>query len=84
MQITFYKLHQNPPAHYESAALRRFKNARTECIRSTCNESVQFAKLMANGTAPTNVKREAMLTAINAHKDNATKVIFILFININS
>ncbi|OXU29095.1 hypothetical protein TSAR_004262 [Trichomalopsis sarcophagae] len=75
MQITFYKLHQKPPAHYESAALRRFKNARTECIRSTSNESVHFAKLMANGNASVNAKKEAMIAAINAHKAYASKAV---------
>lgn len=74
MQITFYKIHQKPPAHYESAALRRFKSARTECIRSTSNESVHFAKLMAAGSETVNAKKAAMIAAINAHKNLATEV----------
>lgn len=77
MQLTFYKLHSKPPAHYESAALRRFENARTECIRSTCNESVYFAKLVTERNESTQVKKEAMLAAINAHKNIATQVIYI-------
>lgn len=35
------------PNHYGSAGLRRFKNARTECIRWTSTESVSFAKAMS-------------------------------------
>ncbi|XP_058805057.1 carnitine O-acetyltransferase-like isoform X2 [Phymastichus coffea] len=73
MQLTYYKLHNKPPAHYESAALRRFKNARTECIRSTCSESVSFAKLMTKNDEPENAKKAAMLAAINAHKKLANE-----------
>ncbi|XP_014204515.1 carnitine O-acetyltransferase-like isoform X2 [Copidosoma floridanum] len=73
MQVTFYRLHKKPPAHYESAALRRFKSARTECIRSTSNESVHFAKLMAYESEPISVKKAAMLAAINAHKNIANE-----------
>lgn len=74
MQITYYKLHKKPPAHYESAALRRFQNARTECIRSTSLESVNFSKLMLDNTKSLNAKKQAMLEAINAHKKIAGEV----------
>lgn len=74
MQITYYKLHQKPPAHYESAALRRFKNARTECIRSTSIESVEFAKLMTVECGSVAEKKKAMIKAINAHKKLANEV----------
>ena len=74
MQLTYYKLHRKPPAHYESAALRRFINARTECIRSTCNESVNFAKLMLENNESAVVKKDLMLKAINAHKNVANEV----------
>ncbi|XP_026825041.1 carnitine O-acetyltransferase isoform X2 [Ooceraea biroi] len=73
MQVTFYNLHEKPPAHYESAALRRFINARTECIRSTCIESVEFARMMlhdANSKSKAQ-KKETMIRAINAHKELA-------------
>ncbi|XP_015604100.1 carnitine O-acetyltransferase isoform X2 [Cephus cinctus] len=71
MQVAFYRTHKRPPAHYESAALRRFKNARTECIRSTSVESVDFAKVMTSSNANINKLKEAMLCAINAHKNLA-------------
>lgn len=74
MQLTYYTIHKKPPAHYESAALRRFKNARTECIRSTSTESVNFAKLMADERRSTQEKKKAMLEAIDAHKSIANEV----------
>lgn len=74
MQVTYYGIHGKPPAHYESAALRRFKNARTECIRSTCNDSVGFARLINDSSKSTNSKKEALLKAVNAHKKIAGEV----------
>lgn len=79
MQLTYYKIHQRPPAHYESAALRRFQNARTECIRSTCTESVNFAKLMTDEQcASIEEKKKAMMKAIEAHKNLANEVKYYL------
>ncbi|EZA62422.1 Carnitine O-acetyltransferase [Ooceraea biroi] len=81
MQVTFYNLHEKPPAHYESAALRRFINARTECIRSTCIESVEFARMMlhdANSKSKAQ-KKETMIRAINAHKELAGQELTIPF-----
>ncbi|KAL0104807.1 hypothetical protein PUN28_016444 [Cardiocondyla obscurior] len=74
MQVTFYNLRKKPPAHYESAALRRFINARTECIRSTSTESVEFAKIMLSGECKSKQqKKEMMIRAINAHKTYAAQ-----------
>ncbi|XP_011159104.2 carnitine O-acetyltransferase isoform X2 [Solenopsis invicta] len=74
MQVTFYNLQRKAPAHYESAALRRFINARTECIRSTSTESVEFAKAMLPGECKSKQqKKELMIKAINAHKEYAAQ-----------
>ncbi|XP_015112385.1 carnitine O-acetyltransferase [Diachasma alloeum] len=67
MQVTFFRMHGKPPAHYESGGLRRFRNTRTEAIRSTSVESVGFAKIMAMGGSK-GEKREALGRAISAHK----------------
>lgn len=80
MQVTFYNLRREPPAHYESAALRRFINARTECIRSTCTESVEFAEMMLHDAERKTQKREMMIKAINAHKELAGQVRDVLLI----
>ncbi|XP_015186144.1 PREDICTED: carnitine O-acetyltransferase-like isoform X2 [Polistes dominula] len=69
MQVTYYKLHNKPPAHYESAGLRRFQNARTECIRSTSIESVSFAKAFNDNKCRDEKQlKEMMLKAVDAHK----------------
>ncbi|KAG5326030.1 CACP acetyltransferase, partial [Acromyrmex heyeri] len=74
MQVTFYNLQKKAPAHYESAALRRFLNARTECIRSTSTESVEFAKVMLPGEYKSKQqKKEMMIRAINTHKKYAAQ-----------
>lgn len=77
MQVTFYKLLKKPPAHYESAALRRFINARTECIRSTSIASVEFAKMMLYDAecATKAQKKEMLIKAINAHKELAGQAV---------
>jgi len=79
MQVTFYTLQKKPPAHYESATLRRFINSRTECIRSTCTESVEFAEMLCYDTdCKTKAqKKEMMVKAINAHKELAGQVRYI-------
>lgn len=79
MQVTFYNLQKKPPAHYESAALRRFINSRTECIRSTCTESVEFAEMLCYdpGCRTKAQKKEMMVRAINAHKELAGQVRYI-------
>lgn len=47
-QLAFYKLFGRPPVVYESAQTRKFQNGRTEVIRSTSNEALEFVKAMEN------------------------------------
>ncbi|XP_036141137.1 carnitine O-acetyltransferase isoform X3 [Monomorium pharaonis] len=64
------------PAQYESAALRRFINARTECIRSTSIESVEFVKAMHLADCENKQqKKKLLIKAINAHKKLAEQAI---------
>nr|CAD7402882.1 unnamed protein product [Timema cristinae] len=69
IQLAFYRLHKVPGAHYESAGLRKFIHGRTETIRSCSQESVDFAMKMLSGTATNEEKYEALLAAINGHKN---------------
>ena len=46
IQLAFYRIHETPGAHYESAGLRRYKHGRTDIIRSCSSESVAFAKVL--------------------------------------
>lgn len=78
MHVTLYNLLKKPTPHYEAAGLRRFINARTECVRSTCTESVEFAKMMLHDSESTTKakKKEMLIKAINAHKELAGQVRF--------
>ncbi|KAL0849138.1 hypothetical protein ABMA28_013487 [Loxostege sticticalis] len=69
MQYAFYRLHQTPGAHYESAATRMYVGGRTETIRSCSIESIEFAKTMLNAQSSAKEKVQAMKNAINAHKN---------------
>ncbi|XP_046833806.1 carnitine O-acetyltransferase-like isoform X2 [Vespa crabro] len=74
MQVSYYKLHKKVPCHYESAGLRRFRKARTECIRSTSTESISFAKAMSNdGCIDEKQLQKMMVKAINKHKESASE-----------
>ncbi|GLV41481.1 Carnitine O-Acetyl-Transferase [Carabus blaptoides fortunei] len=68
MQYGFYRLHNVPGAHYESAATRKYIGGRTETIRSCSDESVRFAKAMLDPNMSPMEKRSCMATAIAAHK----------------
>ncbi|KAK9510571.1 hypothetical protein O3M35_005320 [Rhynocoris fuscipes] len=69
MQYAFYRIHQVPGAHYESASTRKFIDGRTETIRSCSEESIRFAKAMCNSQLSAQSKANALRVAVNAHKD---------------
>lgn len=82
LQVTIYKLKKNAVAHYESAGLRRYRDSRTECIRSTSMESIEFAKLMSQKkNIDDHCLKELMIKAINAHKTLVAEVILLISIN---
>ncbi|KAH9640832.1 hypothetical protein HF086_014418 [Spodoptera exigua] len=69
MQLAFYRLHNVPGAHYESAATRMYVGGRTETIRSCSIESIEFAKSMLNSQSSPKEKISALKSAINSHKN---------------
>ncbi|KAJ8726301.1 hypothetical protein PYW07_000999 [Mythimna separata] len=69
MQLAFYRLHNVPGAHYESAATRMYVGGRTETIRSCSIESIEFAKKMLNSQSSPKEKISALKDAINSHKN---------------
>ncbi|KAF9414691.1 hypothetical protein HW555_007469 [Spodoptera exigua] len=69
MQLAFYRLHNVPGAHYESAATRMYVGGRTETIRSCSIESIEFAKTMLNSQSSPKEKISALKSAINSHKN---------------
>ncbi|KAG0719922.1 Carnitine O-acetyltransferase [Chionoecetes opilio] len=75
IQLTFYRIHQEPGAHYESASTRKFIYGRTETIRSCSEESVAFSQAMLNPDLPVADKAAALRSAVEAHKTYAQKAI---------
>lgn len=73
LQYAYYRLHNQPAAHYESAGTRIFYLGRTEAIRSCSIESVEFAKAMLDPACPDEEKKNALLAAIKYHKQYATE-----------
>lgn len=69
--IFFYRLHNEPGAHYETAQQRMFINGRTETIRSCSNESVAFAQAMCSPPNSISDQEKVLLLreAVKAHKD---------------
>lgn len=72
-QYAFYRLHNVPGAHYESASTRRFLHGRTETIRSCSIESIRFAQTMLSTSAGKNEKISALINAIESHKQYAVE-----------
>lgn len=68
MQLSYYRLHKKPAAHYESAATRKYIGGRTETIRSCSVESVKFARAMLDANIKPMDKRDLLAAAVNAHK----------------
>ncbi|XP_049831480.1 carnitine O-acetyltransferase-like [Schistocerca gregaria] len=69
IQLAYYRLHNQPGAHYESASTRKFIHGRTETIRSCSIESVEFAKTMLDSSKSDKEKAAALQKAIKSHKD---------------
>ncbi|XP_039278604.1 carnitine O-acetyltransferase isoform X2 [Nilaparvata lugens] len=68
MQYAFYRIHKEPGAHYESAALRSFAGGRTETIRSCSLESVKFAQTMLSSKASKAEKVQTLKAAVDGHR----------------
>ncbi|PNF42901.1 Carnitine O-acetyltransferase [Cryptotermes secundus] len=73
LQLAYYRLHNEPAAHYESAGTRLFHLGRTEAIRSCSVESVHFAKTMLDSKSSNEDKKQALVAAVKSHKDYATQ-----------
>jgi len=67
LQFAFYRTHRVPGATYESGGLRMYHEARTECIRSCSEESVNFAKTMLSASASDAEKFNSLMNAVRGH-----------------
>ena len=66
-QLAFYRIQNTPGATYESGGLRRYKQGRTDVIRSCSKEAIDFAKTMLDSSCNDTVKYNSMKNAITGH-----------------
>ncbi|CAL1270555.1 unnamed protein product [Larinioides sclopetarius] len=69
IQLSFYKIHNQIAATYESASSRKFLNGRTETIRSASMEALDFCKQMVDKSSVPHTKAAALRSAVDAHKE---------------
>ena len=67
IQLAYHKMYGMNRATYESAAVRRFQQGRTETCRSVSDESVAFCNAMANPEVPPEECVKALRAAVDAH-----------------
>uniref|UniRef100_A0A8C1H455 Carnitine O-acetyltransferase n=1 Tax=Cyprinus carpio carpio TaxID=630221 RepID=A0A8C1H455_CYPCA len=68
LQLAYYRMYQTCCPTYESASLRMFKLGRTEAIRSTTTESLQFTKAMDDPSKQKSEKAALLEEAIKVHR----------------
>ncbi|CAF0716256.1 unnamed protein product [Brachionus calyciflorus] len=68
MQLAFFRAHNKLGNAYESGSLRKFHLGRTEIIRASTMETLEFVKSMVNSNIPQKIKTDLLLKAINAHR----------------
>lgn len=67
IQLAYHKMFGKNRPTYESAAVRRFQQGRTETCRSVSDESVAFCNAMANPGISNDEAIKVFREAINAH-----------------
>lgn len=67
IQLAYHKMYGKNRATYESAAVRRFQQGRTETCRSVSDESVAFCNAMADPEVPPEECVKAFRAAVDAH-----------------
>ncbi|KAI8924064.1 acyltransferase ChoActase/COT/CPT [Entophlyctis helioformis] len=69
LQLTYYRIHGQFAAVYETASTRKFLHGRTETCRSLSLEAQAFARTMQAPNATPAEKYKALQTACKAHVD---------------
>ncbi|KAI8807159.1 acyltransferase ChoActase/COT/CPT [Cladochytrium replicatum] len=67
LQLSWYRLHREPTAVYESATIRRFLHGRTETGRTFTREAWAFVQSFDNDNVLYDTKRELFARSIKAH-----------------
>ncbi|KAJ2845576.1 hypothetical protein IWW36_004724 [Coemansia brasiliensis] len=67
LQATYFQMHGQAPATYETASLRRFLHGRTETIRSCSQDSLQFSRAFGDNDVPLSRQLRLFQQAVAAH-----------------
>ncbi|KAI9054865.1 hypothetical protein LZ554_002009 [Drepanopeziza brunnea f. sp. 'monogermtubi'] len=72
IQLAYFKMYGKNRPTYESAAVRRFQQGRTETCRSVSDESVAFCKAITDHSVDNETAIAAFRAAIKAHVEYIT------------
>ncbi|KAI0896971.1 acyltransferase ChoActase/COT/CPT [Annulohypoxylon nitens] len=67
IQLAYFKMYGKNRPTYESAAVRRFQQGRTETCRTVSDESVAFCQAMADPDVEAKDRVDLLRKAVNAH-----------------
>lgn len=67
-QLAFYRAHKKLGNAYESGSLRKFSLGRTEVIRASSIETLDFLKSMTSSNVENQERTELLLRAIKGHR----------------
>ncbi|RVE68437.1 hypothetical protein OJAV_G00092400 [Oryzias javanicus] len=70
LQLAYFRMYNICCPTYESASLRMFKYGRTDAIRSTTADSLQFVTAMQDSTKQNKEKLATLQKAVQTHKEN--------------
>ncbi|XP_065917320.1 carnitine O-acetyltransferase-like isoform X2 [Dysidea avara] len=73
LQLTYYKMYGHFTATYESASTRKFLFGRTDTIRGTTAEALEFCKAMSNPTATDTERASKLVGSVQAHRKSTVE-----------
>ncbi|EEC10674.1 carnitine acyltransferase, putative, partial [Ixodes scapularis] len=74
LQLAFYKIHNVPCAMYESVSTREFLHGRTEGVRGTSSQSLNFCRTFESPHSTREQKEHSLRKAVAKHKHDANLV----------
>ncbi|XP_039875224.1 carnitine O-acetyltransferase isoform X2 [Simochromis diagramma] len=75
LQLAYFRIYNICCSTYESASLRMFKYGRTDAIRSTTADSLEFVQAMQDPAKQSAEKLALLQKAIQTHKENTYNAI---------
>ncbi|XP_028312308.1 carnitine O-acetyltransferase [Gouania willdenowi] len=70
LQLAYFRMYKLCCSTYESASLRMFKYGRTDGIRATTEDSLQFVQAMQNPAKKSTERFALLQKAVQTHKEN--------------